>query len=89
MEFCDQSKSIEKSAIENSSHSEFNQKKIQIKKRNYFTKIYYAIISIVENLATTGKFTQKVRHLDTKKIAQIHNHNISNLCAKKGFTYIE
>ena len=48
-----------------------------------------AIISIVENLATTGKFTQKVRHLDTKKIAQIHNQNISNLCAKKGFTYIE
>ena len=48
-----------------------------------------AIISIVENLATTGKFTQKVRHLDTGKIAQIHNQNLSNLCTKKGFTYIE
>ena len=43
-----------------------------------------------ENLAQKGtRFSNKVRYLDTKLIARLHNEAISVICEERGYTYIE
>ena len=48
-----------------------------------------SLISLVEKLGKTGRFTDNVEHLDTTLIAQKFNRKLSDYCKDKSFFYIK
>ena len=48
-----------------------------------------SLISLVEKLGKTGRFTDNVEHLDTTLIAQKFNRKLSEYCKDKSFFYIK